>query len=316
MKKYLLIITLIIGLTSGFSQNNLNPNPEDAQFITTDIENFWTAFDRAKDKDRDEQIKIYQREYIDKATKGFKSWIDKREHSAESLVDGINKMIPFYESIRANTKKIEQFEKDARAGFYALEYLYPDALFPDVYFFIWYFFDSGSTTTDEGLMIATEGQTISTSTPMDVIPEIHREMVKSMNLDRLASLVVHESIHVQQDYKTTNLLEKAIKEGSCDFIAELCTGQNPSASVHGYANAREKQLWGEFKTKMKTNEMNGWTGIPQDRPAGLAYWMGYKIIEAYYQKQSDKRKAVHNIIRAKDYQKIFEESEYAEKFEK
>ena len=96
---------MIIVLTPGFSQNNLNPNPEDAQFITTDIENFWTAFDRAKDKDRDEQIKIYQREYIDKATKGFKSWIDKREHSAESLVDGINQMIPFYESIRANTKK-------------------------------------------------------------------------------------------------------------------------------------------------------------------------------------------------------------------
>ena len=158
------------------------------------------------------------------------------------------------------------------------------------------FSTSGSTTTDEGLMIATEGQTISTSTPMDVIPEIHREMVKSMNLDRLASLVVHESIHVQQNHKTTNLLEKAIKEGSCDFIAELCTGQNPSASVHGYANAREKQLWGEFKTKMKTDEMNGWTGIPQDRPAGLAYWMGYKIIEAYYQKQADKRKAIQILL--------------------
>ena len=33
-----------------------------------------------------------------------------------------------------------------------------------------------------------------------------------------------------------------------------------------------------------------------DRPTDLGYWMGYKITEAYFNKQEDKHKAIHNII--------------------
>ena len=71
----------------------------------------------------------------------------------------------------------------------------------------------------------------------------------------------------------------------------------------------------EFKQKMHGNDFRGWTGIPKDRPAGLAYWMGYKIVKAYYDKQPDKIRAIKEIIKSENRLKIFEESGYADKFE-
>ena len=297
------------------AQTKLSDDPENAEFITSDIPRFWRSFDAAKGKPLEEQIRIYQNHYIDSATIGFKSWIEKRGNTTEGLVEGVNTMLPFYESIRENSLNVESYEKEIRAGFYALKHLYQKARFPDVYFFIWFFFNSGSTTTDEGLMITIETRSIDEDTPLDKFPEVHRKMIASMNLTGLAAVAVHESIHEQQkDYETKNLLEKAVREGTADFIAELCTGRNPSIAVHEYANPKEEDLWKEFQGRMNGKDYSGWTGIPYDRPAGLAYWMGYKIVEAYYAKQKDKKSAVKFLIETTDYRRVLRESGYGQRF--
>lgn len=311
----LFILLWIISSNLVVSGQSLEDDPNDATFITEDLDRFWMAFDSAQGKPTDEQLAIYQDIYIDDATVGFRSWLDKRDKSVEELVNGVNGMLPFYESLRADMIRIPDYERDMRAGFYALEYLYPEARFPDVYFFVWYFFATGSTTTEVGLMVAAETQTVNASTPLDVIPEIHRPMVRSMTLESLAGLAVHESIHEQQpDVGTENLLGLAIREGAADFIAELCTGNNPSQAVHPYANAREEELWKEFSSKMYTTEYEGWRFIPPDRPAGLAYWMGYKISEAYYNEAEDKLAAVKTLIESTDYGAILAQSKYPDKF--
>ena len=279
------------------AQASLNSNPNDAQLVISDIDNFWVAYDSAEAKSIEEQKKIFQELYLDKATASFQSWIEKREKEVDELVEGINHLRPFYESIRENTLKVGQYEKDIRAAFYAIKFLYPDASFPDVYFFVWYFLSSGSTTSDEGLLIATETQTVDENTLLDQFPAIHHPMIKSLNLDNLTALVAHEAIHLQQpDIEDRNLLELAVREGTADFVAELATGRNPSQAVHTYANPKEADLWEEFKEKMYGDDMSGWIGIPNDRPAGLAYWMGYKIVEAYYQKYQDKTEAINVLL--------------------
>ena len=42
------------------------------------------------------------------------------------------------------------------------------------------------------------------------------------------------------------------------------------------------------------------TSGKDDRPNDLGYWIGYKIIEAYFNKQTDKHKAITEIINIKD----------------
>lgn len=299
-----------------FGQKKLNENPNKAKLVTTDIVNFWYAYDSAQEKSTEEQEQIFQALYLDKASVGFQSWIDKRDKKVAELVKGINTLTPFYESIRPNTLRVEEYEKDIRAGFYALNYLYPEAAFPDVYFFIWYFLSSGSTTSDEGLLIATETHSIAEDTPLDAFPEVHHKTIRSFTLEGMAALAAHESVHMQQpDWETTNLLEKSVREGSADFIAELATGRNPSQPVHDYANPQEEKLWNKFREAMYSSETGDWMGvIPNDKPPGLGYWMGYKMVEAFYEKQTNKRKAVQRLITTTDYEAIYEESGYGEKF--
>ena len=208
-------------------------------------------------------------------------------------------------------------EKDIRAGFYSTKYLYPEAEFPDVYFFIWYFFQSGSTTSDAGLLIASEAHTIAKDTPLDQFPKIHHKTIRTFNLEGIASLVAHESVHLQQPaIKTTSLLAQSVREGTADFIAELATGLNPSQAVHDYANSKEKALWNQFQQVMYGDDKGDWIGsIPNDKPPGLGYWMGYKIVAAFYEKQADKKQAIKRLMTTTDYETIYQESKYAKKFE-
>ena len=50
--------------------------------------------------------------------------------------------------------------------------------------------------------------------------------------------------------------------------------------------------------------------VPPGRPADLGYWMGYKISKAYYDRASDKRGAVKEILLFKDPKAFLEASGY------
>ena len=318
--KPLLILTTLLFLTSAlYSQDNFHQDPNDVEFITSDIENFWKAFDRAKGKSRGEQLKIYREEYINQATTGFKSYIDNRNKTVEQLVDGVNSLLPFYESIRADMLTTEDYKKVIKSSFYAFKYLYPEAVFPDIYFFVWVLGSSGSTVSDEGLLMSMDVHSINENSPLDKLPAVQREIFRTLTIENMPLTVAHELIHFQQPGKgseNSSLLDRAFREGSADFIAELISGQNPTMGIFLYADSREKELWREFKQKMHGKDYkSGWTGIPKDRPVGLPYWMGYKIVKAYYDKQPDKKRAIREIIESEDPERILEESRYSNKFE-
>jgi hypothetical protein len=56
------------------------------------------------------------------------------------------------------------------------------------------------------------------------------------------------------------------------------------------------------------------TSGKDDRPNDLGYWMGYKITEAYFNKQENKRQAIHNIINIDDPYKFLIESGYLDDY--
>jgi uncharacterized protein YjaZ len=114
------------------------------------------------------------------------------------------------------------------------------------------------------------------------------------------------------------LLGKSLSEGSADFIGELIAGGNITPNLHEYGNPREKQLWLEFKKEMNgTNESN-WlyqADKAKDKPADLGYYIGYKIVESYYNKAKDKKQAIKDILEIKDFNAFLTASGYDEKFQ-
>lgn len=184
-------------------------------------------------------------------------------------------------------------ERAIRAPFYALEFLYPEAVFPTVYFVVGRL-NSGGTISDQGLLIGAE---------------MYRDT------EGLPHIVAHELIHFQQlplPDSVRTLLAQSIREGSADFIGELISGKHINTQAHEYGRAHEEELWIEFQDNMAGRDLSAWLyrDPPGERPADLGYFMGYQITQAYYTRSSDKAAAIREIIGVRDFEQFLLESGY------
>src|ERR1700741_2311063 len=127
----LFISTLSVAQTAP----QLNRDPALAKFVTSDIGNFWRAYDlAAKETDKPKRVAIFQTEYLDKGSPGLKDFLRLRIKSAENLVSAIDRMPKYYASIRPQTLQVQRMEKRMRAAFVKFKSVYPATVFPDVYF--------------------------------------------------------------------------------------------------------------------------------------------------------------------------------------
>lgn len=290
MKKYLLFLCCSFALNICVAQKKSFPtSPLEASFVTTDINNFWQAFDKI-DKNSQNPFE----EYINKGSIGLKGFIPNRIISADELLKMVVKRKAEYEKTRKVDSLIKAKEKLIKPYFYALEYWYPDAVYPPVYFIMGRF-NSGGTASPDGLLIGAEMLT---------------------SLDHLPELVIHESVHFQQKFPNggqTNLLQQSIIEGSADFIAELVTGLKGNKKANIYGNAHKEELCAEFVKVMDKQNFEDWlygTSGKDKRPYDLGYWIGYEITKAYYNQQPDKKQAVKEILNIKDFQVFLRKSGY------
>jgi uncharacterized protein YjaZ len=293
MKKVLsTLFAIILLFTFSFAQSVSDPLK--ASFITKDITNFWNAFDRMG---TETQTNPFEEVYLKPGSPGVQAFTKGRIENAASLLNTVRERKNEYVKARENSLKMLENEKQCRASFMALKYLYPNAVYPNVYFVIGRF-NSGGHSNPKGLIIGAE-------------------MIQSA---AVPYMVAHELVHYQQDSipkKSLNLLAACINEGSADFIAELISGGGPNRQTHRYGDAHEPKLWKEFTAIMDDREdSHDWlynykpkNGYPPD----LGYWIGYKITEAYYEKSTDKKKAMSDILHIKDFEKFLDDSGYASK---
>lgn len=325
--------------SAAFSRTNeppVNRDPDKVKLVTSDIDNFWRAFDLAmKESDREKKIAIFQAEYLDKGSAGLRDFVRMRIKSATDLVETVEKLPKFYASVRPSTLRVAGTGKEVRESFRRFKRLYPEAAFPDVYFVIGVA-NTGGTASGSGLLIGAELYGLTPDTPRDefpawfktFLPDVKDEkellglVAKALDtalkpVERLPSIVAHESCHFNQNYpKQTTLLEKSIQEGSCDLIAELTAGEVINPSLKAYGDRHEADLWQDFRAEMGGTDLSKWmyNGFKiKGRPGDLGYYVGYKISRAYYQNARDKQQAISDILNIKDFQGFFRSSRYGEK---
>jgi len=248
-------------------------DPDSAKLITSDIQLFWEAVDRAS---RDSLAPVLQREYLNRGTVGMRDFIPGRIFSAEDLAAAVRDRRAKYDSVRAANVDVARAEPAIRAAFRRLKAIYPDAVFPDVYFVIGRF-NSGGTASKHGLLIGAE---------------MYRDA------SGLPAIVAHELIHYQQHYDNPTLLEHSFLEGTADFLGEMISGSQINNAAHEYGLGHEHALWQEFKSHFDDRQFYPWMyGRPPDgRPNDLGYFIGYRIAEAYYNRTADKQHAIRDII--------------------
>ena len=286
-------------------------DPNKVQLITTDVQNFWNAYDLAK-KHPAQRSAIYKKYYLDAGTEGLQDYFAYKIGSIKDFVAVHDCKPRFYAAIRKNTLAVDQQKQQMIRYFVQLKALYPAASFPNIYF-VMGCLSSAGTATDNGLLIGVD-QVVAT----DDIPIEELSLWQRNNFTRLSdlpSLVVHELVHFNQTElcdTDTSLLHAVLVEGMADFIAELVTGENPNKRLQVWAKGKEKNIWASFEKEMHLNRADNWIANSSqetaDKPADLGYWVGYQICKAYYEKSADKRKAIYDMLHIQDYTDFYEKS--------
>jgi len=289
------------------------PQPA-VQLITSDIGNFWKAYDASQAGNREE---AFQKLYLDAGSPGLKDFVKLRIRSAKALASAVDETYPkFYASVRPYTLKLEEQRGAILKHLDRFGELYPEAKFPPVYFVIGRL-TSGGTTSDRGLLIGTEvnslGPDVNTS---EINPAFRRAMGSA---DHIPLIVVHELTHTQKkrpDHgKLAYLLDQSIEEGAADFMTELVAGSSINAYAKEWADARRDELFQRFAAdlKAKPSDSGQWLynyGRANDEPADLGYWIGAEICRSYYANAKDKREAIRNIVTLVDTGSIVRNSRY------
>ena len=282
--------------------------PENKKNVqTADIDHFWQAFDNLKNcRNFSDSAASFQKLYLDRATNGLLDFIQAREFTAEKFVDAVAKNTGFYHSVRKNTYEAKKAEPVIEEVFQRFKELYADFKPFKVCFAIG-IKNTGGTVSNEFVLIGTE---VTTS---------GKEMSSAAIVQKIKSIVAHECVHTQQQLHPDpaaikcELLYKALREGSCDFVGELISG-NPKKNEYGDKN--ENKLWIEFKNELCNQNIGNWLyngAFVKNKPGDLGYYVGYKIVEAYYKNASDKKQAIVDIIRMSNPLQFLEQSKYDHK---
>jgi len=122
MRNKTLVLVLFIISSIGFGQKTNSKN-----IYISDIDNFWVAYDSIQStNDYSQKIKFINTLYIDKGTKGLKTFMKVRDYSDTIYVKLIDSYPKFWNSVRPNTLTIKNKTKELTKTVKKLKKLYPE----------------------------------------------------------------------------------------------------------------------------------------------------------------------------------------------
>lgn len=284
--------------------------PQDVKLVTTDIGHFWNAYAAAQ-RDTAQAAAIFRRQYFDKATMGLQDYRNLKIRGDASFVRRIMQRPHYYQSIRPTTLAIADQKPRIVAAFQRFQELYPAVRFRDIYFVVggWV---SGGTVSDAGLLIGADQTANGPGVNTSELSLVQRN--RCAPVTEMPSLMVHELVHLNQGPQDGTLLSYALNEGMADFVAELVTGHVTNARLHPYGNAHETKLWAAFKQEMLGTNADNWMANSgqetPEKPCDLGYYVGYRIVQAYYAQAPDKKQALAAILSIRDPKAFLAQSGY------
>ncbi|WP_422105763.1 DUF2268 domain-containing putative Zn-dependent protease [Winogradskyella sp.] len=292
--KHLILFLIVFSTNVLIYAQSFPSDPNACELITSDIDNFWKAFNLMENGYEGNPFDAY---YMKIGSQGVIDFTPYRIEHADTLYHNVKRHKQKYLDVKASTFRVKEKKKQIRAAFYALKYIFPEAKFPPVYFVIGNF-NSGGTSTPNGLIIGAETQN---------------------NIDNVPYIVAHELIHFQQKryHQNPSLLDQSINEGIADFLGEMISGSHINTVAYKYGESNKDKLCKEFVKIMDSNNWDDWlygTSGKDDRPNDLGYWMGYQIGKSYYEKQPDKTTAIKAMLDIKDANEFLEKSGYLDDY--
>ncbi len=293
--------TIVLALTMIFLLQSCGKTSE-IEIVNSDIANFWIAYDKIRaTNDTVKKRKLLKQHFIDKASAGQKKMFEVRNYTVEEYLDVIEKYPKFWNSLRPNTKNFEEHNKEVLKAISKLKAVYPEMKKSSVYFTMGAFRSPG-TGIDSTLILGSEFalgnleiNTTEFKRTKDHIVDYH----KIDPLKYLQSLSIHEYIHTQQNYPVYNILSWTLYEGIAEFIGTQITEQASPWSAFTYGPENEDFVKEVFESQMfDSGNMDNWLWSANNQfgHRDLGYYIGYSIAKIHYEKSSNKKQAIKELI--------------------
>ena len=297
-------------------------DPSRAKLVTSDIPRFWQAFDQAQQAPTPaDRAAIYRSQYFSGGSIGLADYFLVKIRSVEGFTGFVDRTHKYYASIRASTMQVATDVSAIRAVLHRMKELYPQAVFPDIYFVIGRL-SSGGTSTETGLLLGSEMFSSTPASPRDeIINKSTRDFLGTP--DMIPTIVAHELVHFEQSQAgQSTLLRGVLVEGGANFIAKLITGRETDSASMRFGREHESLVWTRFQRDMHGTDDGYWIAnggsdrVGEDWMHDMGYFIGFQIAEAYYAQAQDKKEAIRDLLELKDPDALLRASGYGSKLGK
>lgn len=293
-KKIVIICSLILFGNTIFSQDS------NIRIVTTDITNFWNAYDHiVNSNDSLERIKFINELYIDEGSDGLKAMISVRNYADYEFVDAMLKYPKYWNSIRNNTDQLLKDAPKIEEYLAKLKEVYP-ALKPATVYFPIGVFRSAGTYQNNKILLGAEYYLANQHTIFEELPEPIQQGMKEFMPYNLPLTTLHELIHTQQKpWEHQSIVHLALAEGVAEFISTLIA-ETPLSPPVKFGKLNSERVLQQFMIEIFRDE-DVWNWLWSENnnelvQRDLGYYIGYEICERYYNNATDKKKALKELI--------------------
>ncbi|HMQ70823.1 MAG TPA: DUF2268 domain-containing putative Zn-dependent protease [Ignavibacteria bacterium] len=300
---YLSIFMFLLNNTQA--QPNYPGNPYEAKIISSDLKNFIEAYKSLSAES--DSLYVLKEMYFDRASAGMKEFISKHDLTKESVLKAMQMHPETYSGLEKFYNDLSVFESDYIKELEAFKSVMPDAIFPPAILLVGDY---------RGIAQASRlGQLITVETG-------------TKDPDNLLTVMIHELTHFQQAMKmgvekytgvyskNDNMLDLILREGVAEFVTYKLVRNNEDkfTRLKKYEE-NENELWEKFNTDLKDQNSGFWLSFTiEDINNGIpilpGYAVGYKIVESYYDQNTDKSAALEELLNISDAQAFFIKSNY------
>ena len=269
--------------------------PKGPEILTSDVTRFYEVYEAAGGRPTAEQL---DRDYLAPGTAGLHEFARLRKVTGARIAANIAARPEVYTGARRCLTALPAVKRRLTASFAKLSRLYPDAKFPPVTIVVGRGRPVGITDS-RAVTIGLEALCAADFWDPDVE-------------NRFVHTVAHEYGHIQQptalqllepgDPGATVLL-MSLMEGTGEFTAELIAGGVGQYQHAAWTKGKEADIEAAFVRDQDKTDLSAWLyNGPGDaaRPGDLGYWVGYRIVKAYYANARDKRAALKEIFEMRD----------------
>lgn len=320
------------------AQNSLttsNKTNASYEFHYEDIANFREVLNIANQKgDTLQAIK----QYFANGSDGLKAWVGRYGVKPERILKAVRYFPSYYNYLSTLDSVLMSYENQISKGLNGLKKLYPSEFvyIPPVYYFI--LFSGGGSVEMTANMISVDYFGLHDNldkSEFDRIGGLFPEgPLALVNVEQIPQVAIHETAHLLQAYiqgeldyvsiylekEKSTILAYSIREGGADFLTYLAANIVDSVKWK-YGEKYEKELWEAMEPILNdhVDDHKGWFSGKSEKhsdwPFQIGYYMGFKIVEYYYNTSDNKKDALTLILKSnqkEDFEKFI--TKYREKW--